>query len=171
VVAVVELPVPPQFLRALAAELLAPVGWRLAGLDPPPPPPYALEDRILLAQGEGEGDRQPICTMTRHSPWPFSTLAPAKACKQPAFSRAVHVAMAAAPSLGSGRKQLARDPGAAGAAYVSTRRVRSLEQVAGVQKRDPPLAYTARSGVESQQDDAGITAELVLVRRSKAAHS
>jgi hypothetical protein len=29
--------------------------------------------------------------------------------------------------------------------------VRSLEQVAGVQKRDPPLAYTARSGVESQQ--------------------
>jgi hypothetical protein len=32
------------------------------------------------------------------------------------------------------------------------------------------LAYTARSGVESQQDDAGICAELVLVLVSKAAH-
>jgi hypothetical protein len=56
------------------------------------------------------------------------------------------------------------------AAYVSTRRVRFLPQVAGVQKRGPPLVYTARSGVESQQDDAGICAELVLVRVSKAAH-
>jgi hypothetical protein len=53
------------------------------------------------------------------------------------------------------RKEVARDPGA-GAASVSasTRRgVRFHEQVAGVQKRDHPLAYTARSGVESQQDD------------------
>jgi hypothetical protein len=65
---------------------------------------------------------------------------------------------------------VARDPGA-DAAYVSSRRVRSLEQVAGVQKRDPPLAATARSGVKSQQDDARVCAELVLVRRSKAAHS
>jgi hypothetical protein len=30
--------------------------------------------------------------------------------------------------------------------------------------------YTALSGVESQQDDAGVAAELVLVQRSKAAH-
>jgi hypothetical protein len=42
--------------------------------------------------------------MIRHSPWPFSILASAKACKQQAFSRAVHVAMAAVPLLGSGRK-------------------------------------------------------------------
>jgi hypothetical protein len=32
------------------------------------------------------------------------------------------------------------------------------------------LASTAQSGVESQQDDAGICAELVLVRLGKAAH-
>jgi hypothetical protein len=32
------------------------------------------------------------------------------------------------------------------------------------------LASTTRSGVESQQDDTGICAELVLVRFSKAAH-
>jgi hypothetical protein len=67
------------------------------------------------------------------------------------------------------REGVARDPGA-GAVSVSSRRVSFLPQVAGVQKRDLPLAYTARSGVESQQDDAGITAELVLVRRSKSAH-
>jgi hypothetical protein len=47
--------------------------------------------------------------------------------------------------------------------------VRFLQQVAGVQNRDLPLAYTARSGVKSQQDDAGICADLVLVRVSKAA--
>jgi hypothetical protein len=54
---------------------------------------------------------------------------------------------------GKREDQVARDPGA-GAASFSTRRVRFLEEVAGVQKRGPPLAYTARSGVESQQHDA-----------------
>jgi hypothetical protein len=106
--------------------------------------------------------------MSRHSPWPFSISASSKACKQQAFSRAVHMAMAAAPSLRE-REGVARELGA-GAAYVSTRRVRFLPQVAGVQNRDLPFAYTARSGVESQQDDAGIVAELVLVRVSSAAH-
>ena len=57
------------------------------------------------------------------------------------------------------REEVARDPGA-GAVSVSIRRVRSLEQVAGVQKRDPPLACTARSGVESQPDDTRVCAEL-----------
>jgi hypothetical protein len=41
------------------------------------------------------------------------------------------------------REEVARDPGA-GAVSVSSRRVRSLEQVAGVQKRDLPVAYTHR---------------------------
>jgi hypothetical protein len=58
----------------------------------------------------------------------------------------------------------------AGAVSVSSARASFLPQVAGVQKRDPPLAYTARSGVESQQDNAGIAADLVLVRVSSAAH-
>jgi hypothetical protein len=35
------------------------------------------------------------------SPWPCSILASSKSCKQQAFSREVHVAMAAEPSLGS----------------------------------------------------------------------
>jgi hypothetical protein len=42
--------------------------------------------------------------MICHSVWPFSILASSKACMQQAFSMAVHVAMAAAPPLGSGRK-------------------------------------------------------------------
>jgi hypothetical protein len=42
--------------------------------------------------------------MIRHSPWPLITILPSsKPCKQQAFSREVHVAMAAAPSLGSGK--------------------------------------------------------------------
>jgi hypothetical protein len=61
------------------------------------------------------------------------------------------------------RVGVARDPGA-GAASVSSHRVRCRPQVAGVQKRGLPLAYTARSGVESQQGDAGICADRVLVR-------
>jgi hypothetical protein len=64
----------------------------------------------------------------------------------------------------AGEREGAARASGAGAVSVSTRRVRCLEQVAGLQKLGPPLAYTARSGVESQQDDAGITAELVLVR-------
>jgi hypothetical protein len=40
--------------------------------------------------------------MSRHSPWLFSISASSKAWKQQVFSRAVHVAMAEAPSLGSG---------------------------------------------------------------------
>jgi hypothetical protein len=55
-----------------------------------------------------------------------------------------------------------------GAVIVSNCRVSCLPQVAGFQKLDPPLAYTALSGVESQQDDAGIAADLVLVRVSSA---
>jgi hypothetical protein len=72
-------------------------------------------------------------------------------------------------TAGGEREGVARDPGA-GAAYVSSMRVRCRQQVAGVQKCGPPLAYTARSGVESQEDDAGICADLVLVRVSFAAH-
>jgi hypothetical protein len=41
--------------------------------------------------------------MIRISPWPFSILASSKPCKQQASSREVHVAMAASPSLGSGK--------------------------------------------------------------------
>jgi hypothetical protein len=64
---------------------------------------------------------------------------------------------------------VARELGA-GAVSVSSKSVSFLPQLAGVQKLGPPLAYTTRSGVESQQDDAGIRADLVLVRHSKEAH-
>ena len=88
-----------RMLEQLSAELLAPAGWRLAGFEPAHP----LEERILLAQGA------PAANLHHDPPlglsvWPFSILASAKACMQQAFSRAVHVAMAVVPSLGSGRK-------------------------------------------------------------------
>jgi hypothetical protein len=86
----------PTVNRGPGAGVLAPVGRRVAGLGPA----HVLEERILLVQA-ARGHRQPICTMSRHSPWPFSILASSKACKQQAFSRAVHVAMAEAPPLGS----------------------------------------------------------------------
>jgi hypothetical protein len=149
---------------ALKAELLAPAGWRLAGLEPAHPLEECIESSeeesseeenssscfgsgARLGQRKGarphrgssatklptgpqrpscrrqpagvsrasnprirsrnasclpSGHRQPICTTIRHSAWSFSILACSKACKQQAFSREVHVAMAAAPSLGSG---------------------------------------------------------------------
>jgi hypothetical protein len=58
--------------RPLEAEVLAPVGRHLAGLEPV----YVLEERILLVQGA------PAANL------PFSILASSKACKQQAFSRA-----------------------------------------------------------------------------------
>jgi hypothetical protein len=78
--------------------------------------------------------------------------------------------MATSPLLGSGGKVLLSNSEAARYPPAASDRASFLPQVAGFQKLDPPLAYTARSGVESQQDDAGIAAELVLVRLSKAAH-
>ena len=108
--------------------------------------------------------------MIRYSVWPFSILASAKVCMQQAFSRARGARGDGGGAVAGEREEVARDPGA-GAVSVSSRRVRSLEQVAGIQKRDPPLAATARSGVQSQQDDARVCAELVLVRVSSAAHS
>jgi hypothetical protein len=70
------------------------------------------------------------------------------------------VAMAEVPSLGSSKAGSCRE---LGASVSASRRVCFLPQIAGVQKRDPPLASTAQSGVESQQDDAGACADLVLV--------
>jgi hypothetical protein len=122
---------------------LVPVARHHAG----PEPAYVLEERILLGKGA-------LAANLHHEP-PL-----ALALLHPSAIEGVQAAgflEGGARGDGGGtvageQEEVARDP-SAGAASVSSRRVRCRQQVAGVQKRDPPLAYTARSGVESQQDD------------------
>jgi hypothetical protein len=82
---------------------------------PPPPPTFSATTMSCSCQSAGTswalnprtcsrnkscwcgGHRQPICTMIRSSSWPCTISAPSKPCKQQAFSREVHVAMAAEP--------------------------------------------------------------------------
>jgi hypothetical protein len=74
------------------------------------------------------------------------------------------------------RVGVARELGAGAGVSVSSRRVSCLRfstrypgSLLGFKSLILHWAYTARSGVCSQQDDAGITADLILVRVSKAA--
>jgi hypothetical protein len=57
---------------ALEAELLAPVGWRLAG----PEPAHELEERILLGQGAPAANLHPDLG----SPWEPPTANPVHLC-------------------------------------------------------------------------------------------
>jgi hypothetical protein len=72
----------PAVNRALKAELLAPAGWRRAGLEPA----YELEERILLAQGAPAPNLM-HSSVTPHWPWssigrdrPFRRAEPTRRC-------------------------------------------------------------------------------------------
>jgi hypothetical protein len=105
------------------AELLAPVGWSPAG----PGPAHELEERILLAQGAAAANLY-------HDPPLGLALLHLGVCEG---VHAAGVLEGGARRDGGGavageREEVARDPGAR-AVSVSSRRVRSLPQVAGVQ--------------------------------------
>jgi hypothetical protein len=82
-------------LRSCPAELLAPAGWSLAS----PEPAHELEERILLALGA------PAANLCHDPPLGLALLhlgVCEGVCMQQAFSRAVHVAMAASSWCGCG---------------------------------------------------------------------